>query len=225
MNDESKTSIGTQFDDSIWQALTSEPSTGVAIVTSDGWTLYINDQAAMIFIGDEGKAEDLIGTEWRDRMPEEWINERLELLQRMKGTDRPVLMRVVWHGHQHLSWITPIDDEDEAGVCRFLVITRRLPTAEVEQTLREGDYELIESDFLQLGPLAVLTSRELEVLALLGQGLTIKQIAAMLYRSPKTIDNHRQSIGRKLGEHRGVRLVELAQRAGLTVRDAERKRV
>ena len=76
-----------------------------------------------------------------------------------------------------------------------------------------------------LGPLEVLTPRELEVLALLGQGLSLKQIAKVLYRSVKTIDNHRASIGKKLAIDDRVKLAEIAFRAGLTVRDAERERV
>ena len=47
----------------------------------------------------------------------------------------------------------------------------------------------------------------------------------MLFRSVKTIDNHRQSIGKKLNVTDRVVLAEIANRAGLTVADAERPRV
>jgi len=47
-------------------------------------------------------------------------------------------------------------------------------------------------------PLAVLTDRELEVLQLLGLGMTNREIAAQLNLSPKTIEVHRVNIRNKL---------------------------
>lgn len=66
---------------------------------------------------------------------------------------------------------------------------------------------------------------ELEILALLGQGMSIKQIAATLFRSTKTIENHREAIGRKLNRTRGVELAVIAQSAGLRVDDHKRQRL
>ncbi len=48
------------------------------------------------------------------------------------------------------------------------------------------------------GPLAELTSRELEVLALLAEGRTDRGIAQQLYVTPKTVEAHIRSIFRKL---------------------------
>jgi DNA-binding NarL/FixJ family response regulator len=81
------------------------------------------------------------------------------------------------------------------------------------------------SGVARLGELDVLSPRELEVLALLGQGLTIKEIAKILFRSEKTIGRHRDSIGAKLGLSNKVDLAEVARRAGLTVEDVGRERV
>ena len=50
-------------------------------------------------------------------------------------------------------------------------------------------------------------------------------IAEALHRSPKTIDNHRTSIGRKLNLADRVDLAQIASDAGLEIRDAQRKRV
>lgn len=43
-----------------------------------------------------------------------------------------------------------------------------------------------------------LSNREVDVLRMLGDGLTTRQIAQKLHRSPKTIDSHRENIKRKL---------------------------
>ena len=47
---------------------------------------------------------------------------------------------------------------------------------------------------------AGLTARELEVLALVADGLTNAQLADRLYLSAKTVDHHVSSVLRKLGE-------------------------
>ena len=70
-----------------------------------------------------------------------------------------------------------------------------------------------------------MSPRELEVMALLGQGLSVKDIAKLLFRSEHTIISHRKSIGLKLAVDDRVKLALIAHRAGLTVKDVELKRV
>ncbi|MCC7144989.1 MAG: response regulator transcription factor [Phycisphaeraceae bacterium] len=60
-----------------------------------------------------------------------------------------------------------------------------------------------------------LTPREQEILALIGRGLSGPQIARLLHRSLKTIQSHRQAIGRKLGVRNRVQLARIAIRDGL----------
>jgi len=54
-----------------------------------------------------------------------------------------------------------------------------------------------------------LTPREREVLALIGEGRTTKEIAAQLKVSPETVGNHRKNICRKLGAHSTAELASL----------------
>ncbi|MBX3374047.1 MAG: response regulator transcription factor [Phycisphaeraceae bacterium] len=63
--------------------------------------------------------------------------------------------------------------------------------------------------------LETLSERELEVLRLIGRGLTRADIAKALSRSPKTIDGHRESIMQKLDIHDRAELVRFAIREGL----------
>lgn len=58
----------------------------------------------------------------------------------------------------------------------------------------------------------MLTERELEVLALVGQGKTSKQVAEELNLSVETVANHRKHICRKLGLHSTAELVAYAAR-------------
>ena len=60
-----------------------------------------------------------------------------------------------------------------------------------------------------------LTLREQEVLVMLAEGFSSKQIADKLFISPKTAENHRSSIMRKLELHSAIDLARYAARIGL----------
>jgi DNA-binding NarL/FixJ family response regulator len=60
-----------------------------------------------------------------------------------------------------------------------------------------------------------LTPREQEVVILLAEGLSIKQIAGRLYISPKTVENHRSNIMNKLGLHSTIEVIRYAAKIGL----------
>jgi DNA-binding CsgD family transcriptional regulator len=61
-----------------------------------------------------------------------------------------------------------------------------------------------------------LTAREREVLQLLAEGKTSKQIAIIHQVSVKTVEVHRQRIMKKLGIHNVAQLTKYAIREGLT---------
>lgn len=63
--------------------------------------------------------------------------------------------------------------------------------------------------------LDALSEREIEVLRLIGRGLSRAEIARTLCRSPKTVDGHRESIMTKLDIHDRAELVRFAIREGL----------
>jgi DNA-binding NarL/FixJ family response regulator len=65
-------------------------------------------------------------------------------------------------------------------------------------------------------PLESLSDRELEVLRLIGKGLSRNEIAAQLSRSAKTIDGHRERIMKKLDMHSTADLMRYAIREGLS---------
>ena len=63
--------------------------------------------------------------------------------------------------------------------------------------------------------LTVLTDREREVLQLIAEGLSSKEIAGQLGVSLKTVDSHRSNLMEKLDIHKVAGLVKFAVRAGL----------
>jgi DNA-binding CsgD family transcriptional regulator len=62
---------------------------------------------------------------------------------------------------------------------------------------------------------SVLTARELEVLRLLADGHTNREVAARLYISIRTAEFHRANIQRKLNAKSRADLLRLARQIGL----------
>jgi len=60
-----------------------------------------------------------------------------------------------------------------------------------------------------------LTSREQEIMALLAQNLSSKQIEEKLFISPKTVENHKSNILCKLNLHSIIEMVRYAARLGI----------
>jgi DNA-binding NarL/FixJ family response regulator len=76
-------------------------------------------------------------------------------------------------------------------------------------------------DYLERGgagpaPEDPLSPRETEVVKLIAEGYSSKQIAELLVISPKTVERHRENILEKLGMHDRVDLTRYAIRRGLT---------
>lgn len=61
-----------------------------------------------------------------------------------------------------------------------------------------------------------LSTREREVLQLLAEGKTSKEMGASLHIAPKTVETHRAQISKKLGLHSVAELTKYAIRNGLT---------
>ncbi len=201
--------------DAVWSAMTSAPGVGIAIVESDGTIVYLNAETNRLLRGED--ADDPTGRKLHEVFPTDYALERMKIMRQVLRTGRPTLLRHICHGIQVESAIHPVVPGEDGGL--VMVITRQGESDE-----DHGRFEIVESEFTGLGPLNILSPRELEVLALIGKGLQISEIASTLFRSPKTIENHRSSIGRKLGVTRRSELASLAHRAGLEPEDAKRRR-
>lgn len=79
-------------------------------------------------------------------------------------------------------------------------------TTQLVKTAIEGPHDAAAS------PIDQFSDRELEVFALIGQGLSTRQIAKKLHLSTKTIDSHRSKIKSKLNLKNSTELVHHAIR-------------
>lgn len=69
------------------------------------------------------------------------------------------------------------------------------------------------------GPLHRLTARQIDVLRLMAQGLTTRDIAQRLKLSVKTVETHRAAVMSRLAIHDVAGLVRYAVKVGLVSRD------
>jgi DNA-binding NarL/FixJ family response regulator len=111
--------------------------------------------------------------------------------------------------------------------CAFEELTKAIHSVMDKQTyLSPGITDVVVVDYIrqlsQTGrsPFSTLTDREREVLQLLAEGKSTKQIAATLHVSVKTIETHRQQIMERLNIHSVAELTKYAIREGLTSLDA-----
>ena len=81
----------------------------------------------------------------------------------------------------------------------------------VESVVKSPDKDIKVSD----AAYGTLTPREQEIMTLLAEGFTTKQIGETLYISQKTVENHRSNIMNKLDLHSYHELVRYAARLGL----------
>jgi len=201
--------------DKMWEALACDPGIGCTILDGEGTIHCINATAAELFL--QMRPEAVRGKKLSDVLPDRWTRERLEVFDQILVTKKPVILRYIRHGRQ-LQTTFRLLDRDDHGKPRFIAVTT---AGEQDPISCPENFEIRESGHTDLGRLDVLTRRELEVLALIKQGMTLDQIARSLHRSPKTIEKHRHSIGKKLKESSRVKLAQLAERAGLVMHDAE----
>jgi PAS domain S-box-containing protein len=113
--------------------------------------------------------------------------------------------------------IPALRDDEVVAVLEFLARERRAPTPGLGRALSVIRYQLgyiLERRRAAIEP-AVLTARELEVLALAGEGLTSQRIAERLVISPETVKSHLRSVYAKLDVKDRAEAVGQAVRWGL----------
>lgn len=214
-----------QFVHALWDAVIGDPMTGVQVVAPDGTILYGNDQIFRIFFGEQSRAADYVGRNAREWYSPDAFRERITLLQDILEDGAARQFRGIYQGRQVVSTVYRVmAGKPPAAKTPALLIISRWVHGDAEQAHLRG-VELRQVGGVHLGPLDILSPRELEVLALIGQGLSLPEIAEVLGRSPHTVHDHRKAIGRKLGVDDRVRLAEMAKAAGLKPSDAALQRI
>ncbi len=104
--------------------------------------------------------------------------------------------------------------EELANAIRTVLANRNYLCPKIAKTVLEGYKEHLLAS--ELSTSIVLTAREREVLQLLAEGRTTKQIGDRLNISIKTVETHRRKVMEKLDIYSIAELTKFAIRQGLT---------
>lgn len=200
-------------------------SFSLLLLTPEGEILYANRNACTSFRDHD--TESIVGHTLREVTNHEWVDERIQMLHKAVEEWRELIVLEILSGFRLCTNIKPIEIKLDGHIQRLLLVTVELIIAANFYWLLDHMEEnnVVIADCNDLGCLNILSDRELEVLALMGQGYRQKDIAKRLSRSISTVNRHRESIGEKLQITDRAMLVRLANIAMLQVSDAKRKRM
>ena len=140
---------------------------------------------------------------------------------------KPAARIVVLSRHEDVSYARSLLEAGASGYVSKKAVSDELALA--IRTVYAGEVYLhpsvtktVTDDYVQLlrfqqneDPYESLTEREKEVLHLVAEGYSNRQIAAQLYLASKTVINYRKNIAVKLGINSPIRLIKYAIEKGL----------
>ncbi|MCB9839144.1 MAG: helix-turn-helix transcriptional regulator [Phycisphaeraceae bacterium] len=200
----------------LWQALCNDTAAFILIIDESGVVRccndLVNEQVGAEHAPLEGKT---VATFCSEGVAEECA----DMVRRCIVEDRAVNLIGMCKGVASRSIARPLPAVPGERRCALKVVRPLNEYDALEQQRGEGVWMTATS--FDLGRLSDLTSREMEVLRLIGESMTTAEIAERLHRSVKTIEWHRVSLGSKLGAANRVELARIAASAGLQHLDEE----
>jgi DNA-binding CsgD family transcriptional regulator len=190
----------------LWEALTADTDSGVLVLDAQGVIAFANDRAVSMFgLRSTGAC---VGKSLADFVPQDVFRDRMTMVRESLATGRPTTVEGMIAGHLQKTTFRPL------GTTGQVLAVSRLagPSDPLSRTPTPG---VVRAHVDDPGPLGVLTAREMEILKLIGLGLSSADIAKRLERSVKTVEWHRVSLGDKLGVTNRVELARIAIGAGL----------
>lgn len=196
----------------LWACATQDAGRPVLVTNSDGRVVFANDPYLTEFSpGDR----DLVGRGLPDVMGTGVAGERLSLIRRAMQQARPVMLLERVHGRWSRTVIRAVREVSGTAGREYVFFTYRMGEPPEGAEALAGSYDVVRAGSDDPGLLAKLSPREIEVLALVGAGMSTRAIAKHLCRTLKTVEWHRASLGRKLGMKNRVQLAQVAIAAGL----------
>jgi PAS domain S-box-containing protein len=190
----------------LWSALEHDTGAVVAIVDEAGVVRACNVVCARVM---GLPSSEIVGRSLHELFSREMAEERLGFIRRTLESGSPFRFECRVKGTRLDTVYRPLPEEPGQPRC-ILAVGRLCTPLGADDHTPPG--RAVADD---LGPLSTLTARELEVLRLIGEGYTTAEIAERLYRTVKTVEAHRASLGRKLGATNRVQLAKIAVQAGL----------
>ncbi|MEZ6067121.1 MAG: LuxR C-terminal-related transcriptional regulator [Planctomycetaceae bacterium] len=200
-----------------WELLRSQPGVGVLIIDVEGRVLYANEQARAIYYGDDFNP---VGLTIEDIEGQKFAAERMRVIREVIATGKPHVIRHIRGGRRTQATIWPMEPVP-GQLPRIISITSQ----GLFDDATPADMPLMTSEFVDLGPLDVLTRREIEVMSLIGNGAPLKVIADLMGISQRSVERYRTDIARKLHVNSIAEIAQIVQRAGLEWKDSCNERL
>lgn len=224
--------------------LEHEPAIGLAIVDAQARTLTSNHRFTVLTVP-PGAAEGATASDRPSSTAHKamssarkgvWARVGADAVRTAANERHPTVLHFIHEGRQVQCdvWPLPLEPGREPWFLVLAVEGRFDPAGhgEPSEAQRVSAMSPIAQRFTtlspmlaELGELSALTARELEVLALIGQGMATREIAESLGRSPRTVERHCDAIHKKLNTSNRVQMARYAMQAGLTAEAGKLKRV
>jgi len=195
----------------LWELLTHASGTRVTVFDGDGRVVYANAALNAEYASRAGKAS-VVGLMVEDYTPPEFAAEWKGFIRRALQEQRPMVVEGMVHGFRYRAHVNPVGSGASGHV---LVVSRNISELPAGEAAVRNGMDVVHAKANDLGVLAELTEREMEVLELIGEGLSTAEVAKRLDRSVKTVEWHRAALGSKLGITNRVELARIAIGAGL----------
>jgi DNA-binding CsgD family transcriptional regulator len=203
---------------SMWSSLVEDASSAVEMITTGGQVVFANDYSIW-FHSKSNLRQPLVGRMLKEFLPEAIADERLKLIQEACLSGKPMAIEGMLRGRLVRTVYRPLPQRHGTGQC-VLAVTR-ICTEQASNRMGTSRMTVRKAKFHDHGDLGRLTARELEILKLIGIGLSTSEIAAKLGRSVKTIEWHRVALGEKMGITNRVELARIAIAAGIVWLDTD----
>jgi DNA-binding CsgD family transcriptional regulator len=197
------------------QIFAAEPGVSVAVISLAGEIEYCNAATyAMYRIKQPPSDEQAV--QLSDAFHPEFVSEKLKWIANAIEANQPLRGNFIYNGRHLIVSMYPLTDRTPPAVLCVTIHNGRGDP---------GEMRSVSSEWIDLGDLSPLSQRELEVLILIGQGNSVPEVGKLLFRSPRTIERHKQTIGRKLGATSIADIVKVVANAGLTYDDTKLMRL
>jgi DNA-binding CsgD family transcriptional regulator len=195
----------------LWEVLVHGTGNRVGVFSADGRIVYANAMANAEFGPKAGRAS-IVGLALEEYTSPEYAAEWKGFIRRALQAQRPLVVEGMIHGFRFRATLTPVGGPEDGHV---LVVSRNASDLPPNDPGVRPGVEVIQAKVRDMGALEDLTEREMEVLELIGEGLSTAEVARRLDRSVKTVEWHRAALGTKLGITNRVELARIAIGAGL----------
>jgi DNA-binding CsgD family transcriptional regulator len=187
-----------------------EPHLAAAVRSTEGRMLWCNPLYAAELNSTPAK---LIGTLNTGPTSPHVIAHAREIFRKVISTARPIRFYQFWTGRRALVTVRAIDPASFGTAGCFVMARQDNVPASESRNMPELTFT---APYAMLGVFEQLSRRELEILFLIGMGLSNKQIAAELFRAAKTVANQISSIHQKLKMRSRSEVTRLAAERGIT---------